>query len=368
MPSNTSFMVNATFILSSVYSILLLSLYIIKRDATIPLTYRAPMFDWGALKKLIDTDPVHFNQGQFRAALWCKGADTSPQCSCLYNYSETNSLFTRNAEKYLAGGGPASASELAKLQYTDLIDACLRQRTSWRKETCDYWCRVHLATPMALACLFTSLFYSRIVRYDSRLLQMSAGLIPLGVSLVTIAAHIGIDLYGGIVAALSVLSALAEVTMYSCTCVDEAQVYWNLQRFIAATVAVWAAASHQARDVYLITCYAVLGFILGMLGYTQYLMRYRQGCNGTVRVVSLYVWVGMCMITVCFLLLVQQHLYPTSPMWSSLVSLLALGVICVQCSVNAPGVCVSDTVQLGVTLTVLSFSTMAVAWDVLSTE
>ncbi len=47
-----------------------------------------------------------------------------------------------------------------------------------------------------------------------------AGLIPLGVSLVSIEAHLGIDLYGGIVTALSLLSALAEVTMYSCLCVD----------------------------------------------------------------------------------------------------------------------------------------------------
>ena len=368
MPSNMSFMVHVTFLLSSVYSILLLSLYIIKRDATIPLTYRTPMYDWGALKKLIDNDPIHFNQAEFRSTLWCKGADTSPQCSCLYNYSEPNSIFTRNAETFLLGGGPASASELAKRQYTDLINACLRQRTSWRKDTCEYWCKVHLATPVALACLFVSLFLSRVVRYDSRLLQMSAELLPLGVSLVTIAAHLGIDLYGGIVAALSVLSALLEYGMYSCACVDEAQVYWNTQRFVAATMAVWAAASHQARDVYLITCYAVLGFFLGMLGYTQYLMRYRQGCNGRVRIVSLYVWVGMCMITVCFLLLVQQHLYPASPMWSSAVSLLALSVICVQCSVNAPGVCVSDTIQMGVTLAVLSFATLATAWDVLSMD
>ena len=244
MPSNynMTYMVQATFLLSSAYLILLLSLYVIKRDAVIPLTYREPMYDWGALKKIIDTNPVQFNQAQFRAALWCKAADTSPQCSCLYNYSESDSIFTRNAEKYLAGGGPASTSELAEQQYVDLVDACLRQRTSWKKETCDYWCRVHLATPVALACLFTSLFFSRIVKYNSRLMQMSAGLIPMGVSLVTIAAHLGIDLYGGIVAALSVLSALAEVTMYSCTCVDEAQVYWNLQRFVAASVAVWAAA------------------------------------------------------------------------------------------------------------------------------
>ena len=140
MPSNynMTYMVQATFLLSSAYLILLLSLYVIKRDAVIPLTYREPMYDWGALKKIIDTNPVQFNQAQFRAALWCKAADTSPQCSCLYNYSESDSIFTRNAEKYLAGGGPASTSELAEQQYVDLVDACLRQRTSWKKETCDY--------------------------------------------------------------------------------------------------------------------------------------------------------------------------------------------------------------------------------------
>ena len=70
MPSNynMTYMVQVTFLLSSVYSILLLILYIAKRDAVIPLTYREPMYDWGALKKILDTDPVHFNQARFRAA------------------------------------------------------------------------------------------------------------------------------------------------------------------------------------------------------------------------------------------------------------------------------------------------------------
>ena len=362
----TSMIVRVTFELTTIYSILLVSLYIYNRDATIPLTYRVPMYDWGTLKKLIDANPARLTQENFRAALWCEGPDSSAQCGCMYDYhSGDNSTFIRNAEKFLAGKGPDSTEKLAEKQYEDLIGACLGQRTTWRKETCDYWCRVHLATPVSLACLFTSLFFSRAVRYESRLAQMVAALLPLGVAMLTIASHIGIDLAGGVVTALSVASAVLELTLYSCMCVEDAQVYWNHLRYVGATLALWAAATQQARDIYLIACYAVLGFMLGMLAYTQYLMRYRQGCNVRVRVVSLYVWVGMCVIAACFLLLVQQHLYPASPMWSSLTSIMALLVLCVQCCLNAPGVCVSDSVQIGVTLVVLSFSTLATAWDVL---
>ena len=366
MPS--SYIVRMSFELTTIYSILLLFLYIFQRDATIPLTYRTPMYDWGSLKKMIETSPVNLDQEQFRAALWCDGADTSPQCSCMYGFltESENSTYVRNANAFLAGKGAASTEKLAEQQYEDLIGECLSQRTSWRKETCEYWCRVHLATPVGLATLFTSLFLSRIVQYDSRLMQMVAGLLPMGVALVTISAHIGIDLAGGVIASLTVLSAVLEVTMNSCSCVEDAQVYWNHLRFVAATLAVWVAATQQARDVYLITSYAVLGFILGLLAYTQYLMRYRQGCNSRVRVVSLYVWVGMCVISACLLLLVQQAFYPASPVWSSLVAMLAMGITCIQCFINAPGVHVSDTLQISVTLTVLSFATLATAYDTLN--
>jgi hypothetical protein len=284
----------------------------------------------------------------------------------MYNYlTDSNSTYVRNADTFRAGGGPASTELLAEKQYEDLVGECLHKRTSWRKETCQYWCRVHLVTPMSLATLFSSLFLSRCVQYDSHLLQMIASLLPLGVALVTIAAHIGIDLLGGIVSALSVLSAVIEVTMHApCSCVEDAQVYWNHLRFVAATIAAWAAVTQQARDIYLTSSYAVLGFILGLLAYTQYLMRYRQSCNA--RVVSLYVWVGMCAISTSFLLMVQQHFYSASPVWSSQVALLALGITCIQCVINAPGVFVSDTLQLSVTTAVLSFCTVAVAYDTLT--
>jgi hypothetical protein len=325
------------------------------------------MYNWAVLKTMFEGDPLHLDQTQFQAALWCDGPETSPQCNCLYNYSQPNGTFAHNAEQYLSGRTSASALlELGKQQYTDLLDACLNQRTSWRKETCDYWCKVHLVTPVSLACLFTSLFYSRIVQYDSNFMQMTAGLLPLALALLTIAAHIGIDLLGGIVAALSVLGALVELSFYSCACCDHAQVFWNLQRYLIASLALWAAVTQQARDMYLILCYAILGFMMGLLAYMQYLMRYRQGCNARVRVISLYVWMGMCVIAGCFLLLVQQHFYPASPIWSSLVSVLLLFIVCVQCAWNAPGVYASDMVQMLVTLAALSFATLAVTWDTLS--
>jgi hypothetical protein len=361
MPSK--YLVRVTYELSTIYTILTLSLYIFKRDATIPLTYKSTLYDWGALKKLFDANPVRLDQRLYNETLWCIDERTSPQCSCLY--SAFNNTYTRNARKFLAGGGPTTQKELSDLQYTDLVETCLRYRTSYRKDTCDYWCRVHLTTPVALACLFTSLFFSRIVQYDSRMLQQISWMLPLALCLITIATHIGIDLLGGIAASISVLVALYEAS-FSCGCMDEAQIYWNLMRFIASPLAVWAAATQQARDIYLVASYAVLGYLIGLLAYTQYLMRFRQGCNARVRVVALYVWVGMCTVAASFLLLVQQHAYSASPMWSSLTAVLALFIICVQCIVNAPGVCLSDTLQIGTSLAVLSVVVLAVSWDTLA--
>lgn len=365
--SSSSLLVNLTFILSTIYAAFHLCLYAFDRGAIIPLTYCIPMYNWGSLKKLIDDNPSQLNQTQFRAALWCKGPDTSQQCNCLYNFhAGPNSTFVRNAADFLAGRGAKSATELAERQYEDLIAACLSQRTSWRKETCDYWCRVHLATPIGLTCLFTSLFFSRVVEYKMKSLQMAAQLVPLGLVLLTIGAHIGIDLAGGLVASLSALSALAEVSFNSCVCVEPAQVYWNHLRFVTASLAVWAAVTHQARDLYLVASYGVLGFALGVLAYMQYIMRYRQGCSARVRVVALYAWMGICVICACFLVLVQQHLYSASPAWSSITAILALSITCVQCVVNLPGLSVSDNLQVSVTLVVLSVCTLATAWDVLS--
>ena len=362
MPS--PYLIRLTFELSTAYTILTLALYVSKRDATIPLTYRTPMYDWGALKALFDAEPVNLSKNLYNKTLWCADEKTSPQCSCLYG--AYNSTYKRNANIFLAGGGPGTLQELSKLQYTDLVEACLRHRTSWRKDTCDYWCKVHLTTPVSLACLFTSLFLSTIVEYDSKMLQQVSGLLPMALCLLTIATHIGIDQLGGIAASISVLVALYEAS-FSCSCMDKEQIYWNLMRFIASPLAVWAASTQQARDIYLTGSYAVLGYLIGLLAYTQYLMRYRQGCNPRVRVVALYVWVGMCTIAACFLLLIQQHAYSGSPMWSSPTSVLALFIVCAQCIVNAPGMCLSDVAQISTSLAVLTVCVFAVSWDALAT-
>ena len=356
-----TYLIRLSFGLTTAYTVLTLLLYILKRDLTIPLTYRTALYDWGSLETLFKNNPLNLTQSQYNAALWCVGPDTSPQCSCLYNAYTT--IYTRNVAAHPAAG--QSLQDLGKQQYTDLIEACLGTRTSWRKDTCDYWCRVHLATPVTLACLFTSLFLSRAVRFESRLLQMVARLLPIALCLLTIAAHIGIDLQGGIVASVSVLVALYEISFTACDCQDGAQVFWNLQRYIASPIAAWAAATQQARDVYLVSCYAVLGYTLGALANAQYLLRYRQGCNPRVRVVALYLWVGMCVIAACFLLLLQQHAYPASPALSSLASVLALVVICAQCVCNAPGAHVDDAVQVAVSLAALSVCVVAAAWDAL---
>ncbi len=116
------------------------------------------------------------------------------------------------------------------------------------------------------------------------------------------------DALGAIPAVLTVLSAILEIT-FACSCVESAQVYWSFQRFFMGSITVWAAVTQQGRDLYVLSAYASLEFFIGMLAYTEYIMCFEQGSNKQMRVVSIYVWAGICVITTNLLLLIQQHWY-----------------------------------------------------------
>jgi hypothetical protein len=175
------------------------------------------------------------------------------------------------------------------------------------------------------------------------------------------------DALGAVPAVLTILSAILEMT-FACSCVEAARVYWSFQRFFMGSIAVWAAVTHQGRDLYVLSAYAALGFFIGMLAYTEYIMRFKQGCNKRMRVVSIYVWVGICVITASLMLLIQQHWYPDSPTWSSPVSATCLIFTCLQCVVMVPGLWISDTVQTAIGLTLLSISVLAVGVDMLGSD
>ena len=224
---------------------------------------------------------------------------------------------------------------------------------------------MHLAVPILVASLCMSLFFSRITDYQSTALAMLSSYLPTLLAVLVIIMNLVADALGAIPAVLTILSAIMEM-MFACYCVEGGRVFWSFQRFFMGSIAVWAAVTHQGRDLYVVSACAALGFFIGMLAYTQYIMRFKQGCNKRMRVVSIYVWVGICVISASLFLLVQQHWYPDSPTWSSLISVACLMCTCVQCIAMVPGVYISDTLQLSVGLVLLSLSVMTVGVDLLS--
>ena len=363
-------LIRACFLLSTLYTIFILAIFVTSKNSTIPLTFRNTVFKWGDLQQLMREHPLSLPQNKLDAIFtgWCpKNANSmampiSPQCSCINNFYFT---FTNNSAAFIRGDGPKDLAALGELQATGVIGACLRQRTTWRKDTCSHFCQMHLAVPILVASLCMSLFFSRITDYQSSVWATLSAYFPVFLAVLVIIINFVVDALAAIPAVLTIVSALMEMT-FACYCVEGGRVFWSFQRFFMGSIAVWAAVTHQGRDMYVVSAFAVLGFFIGMLAYTQYIMRFKQGCNRRMRVVSIYAWVGICVISASLFLMVQQHWYQDSPVWSSLVSVACLAITCVQCIAMVPGVRVSDSLQLAVGLVLLSLSVLTVGVDVLS--
>jgi hypothetical protein len=361
--------IRVCFELSTLYTIFLSVAFVVKRTHVVPLTFRSTVHRWGALKDLMKESPLSLDQAKFGAVLadWCpdnnnsNSPPVSPQCSCIRAYS---ARFENNSATFLRGGGPKDLAALGELQAKGVLDACLRQRGTWRRETCEHFCQVPLVMPLLVSSLCMSLFFSRIVEYRPAAFAVVAAYLPLLLAALVITVSLVWDPLGAIPAVLTVLSLLMEMA-FTHHFADDAKAYWSFQRYFMGSVAVWAAISHQGRDLYVAMSYAALGFFAGMLGYAQYVLRHKQCCNARLRVVSIYIWVGVCAIAVCFLLLVQQHWYPVSPVWSSTVSVACLAFACLQCIAMAPGLYLPSTVQVMIGFSLLSVGVVSVAVDVL---
>ena len=363
--------IRVCFELSTLYSIFLFVLFIIKKDAVVPITYRSNVYNYGELQQLMRDSPLVLDTAKLAAALseWCPrnpdalaATPVSAQCGCIGNYI---SKFENNSARYLNGEGPESLEALGEKQAKGVLESCMRKRTTWKRHTVGTSYRIRFVLPILIACLCMSLLFSRITHYSSDIIAVIAAYFPIVLALAIIILSFVWDLEGAVPTTLVILSAMLEM-FFTCHCIEDARVYWSFQRFFVGSLAVWAAISHQSRDVYVINSYAVLGFFAGMLTYAQYTMRHKQGCNARMRIVSIYAWIGVCAISVCFLLLVQQHWYKDSPMWSSLVSVACLGFSCLQCVVMLPGMCASSFLQLIVGFALLSVSVLTVGFDILS--
>ena len=152
--------------------------------------------------------------------------------------------------------------------------------TSW------HFCSVHIEVPVMPLCLFASLFFSRVVKCESHALNTTAYYAPIVLAVVVIVFMLFEDLAGGVITSLTVLCALFEVN-YVPPCAGDIVVFWNCNCFLISAVAVWAAVTHEARNLYLVPSYCTLGFILGIFAYYECLARVRLG-NNAVKTVGLF--------------------------------------------------------------------------------
>lgn len=363
--------IRVCFELSTLYSIFLFVLFIIKKDAIVPITFRSNIYKYGELQQLMRDSPLVLNTAKFNLVLtdWCPpnpdamtATPVSAQCGCIVNYI---TKFENNSAKYVKGEGPESLAALGEKQANGVLDSCMRERTTWKRHSVGTFCRVRFVLPILIACLCMSLLFSRIAYYKSDVIAMIAAYFPIVLALSLIILSFIWDLEGAVPTTLVIIATMMEM-FFTCHCIEDARVYWSFQRFFIGALAVWAAISHQSRDIFVVSSYATLGFFVGMLTYAQYTLRHKQNCNARMHTVSIYAWVGVCVISACFFLLVQQHWYKDSPMWSSLVSVACLGFSCLQCIAMLPGMCASSLLQLIVGFVLLSVSVLTVGFDILS--
>ena len=397
------------FVVSSVYTIVLLSLYVVKRNASIPLTYRKSFNDWNAVQNVLRDHPIDNGMTlwpNISDIMWCSVSKdltsrlrVSQQCSCVYNFlntiyaqniihyynnSETLAQIAANNEWITASyflntlqnlqntsfksfdANPrfysTLISEFKETQAKSLLDSCLRTRSTWFKDTCSY-CNVHLAVPVIIASLAMSVLLSRVAEFHSLTAQNIAYYFPILLALAVSGCIIGYDLVAGIPAALTAISILIEAS-YTCKCTDDINVYWSYQRFFIGAIAIWAAITQRARDVYLSASYGAMGFYIGLLAYTICLTRLKRSpllmCSNS------YAWLGVCAIAASFILLIQQNWYDSSPFYSSVVSVVCLMTACAQCMSLVPGMWYSETLQVLVGLVLLTVCFITVTCDLLS--
>ena len=352
---NAHSILNACFTVPVVYTILLYFPFAGSRSSVIPLTYRTPFNEWGKLRNLYEHAPAPLSWSNISAIVWCPlGYESSPQCGCFKDYYE---------DKYLSDAKNTSltAQEFGMKHGRLAVMDCLRFRPSWRNETCGQFCRLHIGTPVILSCLYMLLFFSKLVKSDIEIITWSAGFAPGILAFVTIVLQLALELSGGIISSLSIISAFTE-SMYVSHNATVEQVFWSYHRYLCGAMAVWAAVTHQARDVYSVAMYGMYGFTAGLLAYMVYLVKSGQPCKSNIHT-CITSWLGICAVVGMFVIILQQHWYTHSQLNSSMVSVVSLIVCLGQCLFQTPYDVAPVSLHVLLSLIVLSLSFWAVMAD-----
>jgi hypothetical protein len=346
-------LVDLCFTLSVILTITLLSLFVAKRNAHIPLSYRTMFHGWGQLESLFLDARSPVTQSQLDAVLWCpRGPVSSPQCACYQDYFDRRYLPDVSQNWNRTG-----AVKIGQNHSSEIVTSCLFRRPSWRKDSCGKLCSVHLATPILLANLYMCILFSRLSPYKLALL-------PLLLSIASIVVSLALDYEGGVISSLSILSVIADLILFSPAHPWDSQVFWSYHRFLCGALAVWAAVTHQARDIYLVFAYGVLGFFAGFMSYAVYLVKLGVPCRHSGSV-CLYLYLGIGAVAAAFVNLVQQHYYSGSLMWSTGVSVPLLFLALFQCLSQTPYHTPPLQLNLLLSLTLLVFASLAVIFDLL---
>jgi hypothetical protein len=352
---DTQSILNACFTVPVLYTLLLYIPFSGSRGSVIPLTYRTPFNEWGKLRNLYENAPAPLSWSDISAIVWCPlGNETSPQCGCFRDYYE---------DTYLPDAQNASITpkELGMKHGSPAVMECLRFRTSWRKQTCGQFCRLHIGTPVILSCLYMLLFFSKLVKSDYEIIKWGAQYAPGVLAFVTVILQLAFEVSGGVLSSLSVVSAFTESIYVSRSATLE-QVFWSYHRYLCGAIAVWAAVTHQARDVYSVVMYGMYGFTAGLLAYMVYLVKSGQPCKANVHT-CITTWLGICAVVGMFVTVLQQHWYSNSQLKSSMVSVVCLIVCLAQCLFQTPYDVAPVSLHVLLSLIVLSLSFWAVMAD-----
>jgi len=326
-----------------------------RRFAVIPLTVRTSFNKWGEMRTLYETSPRGLTWNNVSSVVWCQaGGDTSPQCRCFKRYFD---------EKYLPDALNLSLSleRIGEKHGRGVVMECLRSRSSWRKETCGQFCRLHLCTPVMLSCLYMILFFSRLMGEFSWWEVVLSVYLPPVLALVFVVSQLAIENVGGILASLSILSAYTE-SVYVMHGATLEQVFWSYHRYLCGAIAVWAAVTHQARDVFNVGMYGLFGFTAGLLAYTIFLTKAGRPCKANAHI-AITMWLCILAVSATFLVVIQQHWYESSSQMSSLVSVVCLLVCLCQCLFQTPYDIVPVPLHVLLSLVVLCVAFYGAVYD-----